>query len=1677
MSSLREPRFETRRRAELRNELLARAKAWLPDWRPLDYTSDFAGALLEIVARLESEVAQRLDKMPEKMFRDFLTWLGVRGQAAQAARLPLVFNLAPNSESVLGAAPIQVQASPPPSVTASSPEPVTFETEEDLMIVPGTLAALYAVDPADDAFYKAPDGFSSLNAQAAGPTRWTVKTTAKAGSSQIQLDPALGLDARPTLLHRPTNQLFRVTKVQGDLVTVDPPVGARELQAKEILELQTTFDPFGDARHNLQEHAVYIGSESLLNLPTAARIGIQGITASNIKWSYWGKSGTSSTIEWQPLSDPVQGQDLLQLSKGDGSIEISNVGGKNSRWLKGTVPAKAAVAMKVSNIALVVNPQGCEKTFPCPPAANERSKVAVEGIANTTPLVFDTAFYPLGREPRLFDAFYLGCPEAFSKPNASVKICLEAQDGTAVAFSAAQSTAANTSMLFFGIGKDGFLHRMRQQIETPLMPVKRLPAVQPPINQAGKPNVNTAPAPLKKQGRLSILSRDKDALVSSLADSGVWIWSENPDPSQAGTWYFLGEPSRGATSASGPRDHYDPSVLLLSAGTNIHVVTVSSGILYQAVLAQGWELAGPVQWNQVPHTDKEWWVEIAPIFDATSPYKGAVSADGWLGVTKSGEVFHFTSDDGQSRRVSKKLARIDPLVRPLAVRRKGAAPRSFLFVAKTPTDRQLEAWTVSADAGDPKHIASVAAEVVGNSFDWSDGGDNGLAAVFANEVSSGVAQLAAWFPNPKKIADQSMLYVSKRIPGLVGSPAVAPGQVAAPGGDASIVVLKFDGVRGLKKIEIDDTQLATALVVRNASDHPKQDDVVVTGESTVTLLDQPAHSIPGDGFWIKVPGSEKGKEIKKVSVYRGEAGPFKSSVAAAAPKVIPADKLDLLTHKKGDRLLVTAPDRTHSLHTIEKVQTGTKCIVVEPEIRNPGKIQYSYVHSVDLVSPALLPLIDDALTDSQVSNLAVGGAYFPGGKPAPNPLLSSARVSAKLSAVFQSHWTTAPVPRADKYHILSNVIFDQLAVLADNKATNPSLSWEYFDGRGWRTLPLGDDTTSSLRSTGVISFCVPTGLQATEVAGRNSFWIRARLVGGDYGQETVTVHTVPDSSGRGTTQTVDRSLSSVSPPILVSVNLWYSLCCRSNPDYVLTSDGGELRDQTVANTADVAQVVLFTSLPDSIEAHSSSSPEPGRKDRAIYLGFDAEFSGGPINVMFFADDQNFGDNAFPMRADVLSETGFEHLIPDDGTRALGETGILSFYLASAPPAISLFGPDPRRWLRLRPSARLVNSADTWKPRIRAAYLNGVFARASETQPLERLGSSDGSPNQVVTLARAPVLQGSLELRVLEPLGDEDVQALLDADPNSVLKSLSTGQLGPWVLWKEIDVLEKAAADDRRYSLNSDTGQITFGDGKRGRIPPIGTDSIVAITYKRGGGAAANKIEAWSQINLISPVQGVQQVVAPDDAAGGSDAQTADEVIRFAPAQQYMRDRALSLRDFETLAVESSRDIVQVRALPSAAGIRLVAVTRQPARVPTEAQWRALLSYLADRASPLLAAPNAIARVKPRLVQLKIDLTLTVRSIEFSGAVELEATTRILNLLDPATGGLDKQGWRLGSIPGDTDIAAVLIDTPNLEAIENVSSNAFFEQAAVQKLRPEDLPVASTEDIRIQFKTADIEVGT
>ena len=64
---------------------------------------------------------------------------------------------------------------------------------------------------------------------------------------------------------------------------------------------------------------------------------------------------------------------------------------------------------------------------------------AAEATANTTPLVLENVFFPLGKEPRQFDAFYLGSKEAFSKPKARATLCFNVAEPRFAALSVLRS--------------------------------------------------------------------------------------------------------------------------------------------------------------------------------------------------------------------------------------------------------------------------------------------------------------------------------------------------------------------------------------------------------------------------------------------------------------------------------------------------------------------------------------------------------------------------------------------------------------------------------------------------------------------------------------------------------------------------------------------------------------------------------------------------------------------------------------------------------------------------------------------------------------------------------------------------------------------------------------------------------------------------------------------------------------------------------------------------------------------------------------------------------------------------------------------------------------------------------------------------------------------------------------
>ncbi|WP_223164720.1 putative baseplate assembly protein [Massilia mucilaginosa] len=139
---LEPPQLATPGRAAVRAALAARIAAFTPEWRR--HTPGDAGdALLGLHGELAEPLLERLNRMPEKAFREYLRAAGIAAVPARPARATLSFTVADAAPgSALIAPGFQVSA----AAADGSGARVVFETERALYAAPGKIAATFAQD-------------------------------------------------------------------------------------------------------------------------------------------------------------------------------------------------------------------------------------------------------------------------------------------------------------------------------------------------------------------------------------------------------------------------------------------------------------------------------------------------------------------------------------------------------------------------------------------------------------------------------------------------------------------------------------------------------------------------------------------------------------------------------------------------------------------------------------------------------------------------------------------------------------------------------------------------------------------------------------------------------------------------------------------------------------------------------------------------------------------------------------------------------------------------------------------------------------------------------------------------------------------------------------------------------------------------------------------------------------------------------------------------------------------------------------------------------------------------------------------------------------------------------------------------------------------------------------------
>jgi hypothetical protein len=203
---------------------------------------------------------------------------------------------------------------------------------------------------------------------------------------------------------------------------------------------------------------------------------------------------------------------------------------------------------------------------------------------------------------------------------------------------------------------------------------------------------------------------------------------------------------------------------------------------------------------------------------------------------------------------------------------------------------------------------------------------------------------------------------------------------------------------------------------------------------------------------------------------------------------------------------------------------------------------------------------------------------------------------------------------------------------------------------------------------------------------------------------------------------------------------------------------------------------------------------------------------------------------------------------------------------------------------------------------------------------ETVGTSTGTPNQEFPLSNTGVITGA---------------------------GITVTVAG--ITYSKINFIIDANSTDAVYYTYTDGAGITyvvFGDGISGRIPPNGSSISVTYRYSETSGSVGNvAANSVKNINIFGIA-----VTNELGFSGGTDAESTDSVRVNAPLSLRALDRAVSLKDYSSLAVQFN-GVEKANAMATSLASIVLFIAASGGRLTTTAFKQTVYDYFVDKIPP------------------------------------------------------------------------------------------------------------------------------
>ena len=592
------------------------------------------------------------------------------------------------------------------------------------------------------------------------------------------------------------------------------------------------------------------------------------------------------------------------------------------------------------------------------------------------------------------------------------------------------------------------------------------------------------------------------------------------------------------------------------------------------------------------------------------------------------------------------------------------------------------------------------------------------------------------------------------------------------------------------------------------------------------------------------------------------------------------------------------------------------------------------------------------------------------------------------------------------------------------------LSWEYWNGKSWRVLQ-ANDATDRLSKPGNITFTCPDDIEKVEVNGEEKYWIRVRIIDGDYGKEIIIVPT-----GVGTIVNITSGI--IHYPIINELKISYQ-GKPAQPQHCFSLNNLDFEDH-ITELVDPKQTFIpFKILPEQFQG--------------LFLGFDKQIEGGPIRVLFDLTEQiltetdNLKIQWFFWKGDHWSKVNSV-----DGTEHLTRKDLLEFSLPVGFESRKLFDKQ-QFWIKANVTDGSFNQLDSNEDGLKVPELIGIFPNSTYAVQAsvvndEVLGASDLTANQAFQLLNPLIISQVITINEPSKPSDEEEKAILQEEGSDAIELIQdqNGEILDYrIRWHEVDDFYNSNPKSRHYIVDKRQGIIQFGDGINGLVPVLGSDNIRA-SYRYGGGINGN-VEIGKITALKNAIPFVNQVNNYLPADGGSDTETLEEVLERGPKRLKNRDRAVTSDDYAALARNASRKIKRAHCLPNTnaegefslghVSVIIVPNTQSGNEPVSRLLVKVVREYLEKYSANMVSAPMHIDVRGANYVQITIQPTVVPVSLEASARVDTGIIAILNRYIHPLTGGKQGNGWEFGKNICRSEIIALLEGVTDVDYVKQL----------------------------------------